>query len=132
MGDYVLEVVVIDSLAPSRKDSLALPISVKAFAGSTICSDLELCSLIKASDQTNDPFYKNSLEVVPNPTLVFGVASHPVMFSYAELYNVAPQQTYTVKTQVVGQDGKVVKETTKPRKFGVRIGEVSLQTHYCR
>jgi GWxTD domain-containing protein len=120
MGDYVLEVVVIDSLAPSRKDSLALPISVKAFAGSTICSDLELCSLIKASDQTNDPFYKNSLEVVPNPTLVFGVASHPVMFSYAELYNVAPQQTYTVKTQVVGQDGKVVKETTKPRKFGVR------------
>jgi len=120
MGDYVLEVVVIDSLVPSRRDSLTLPITVKPYAASTICSDLEPCSIIKASDQTNDPFYKNSLEVVPNPTLVFGVASHPVMFSYAEVYNVAPQQTYTVKTQVLGQDGKVVKETAKPRKFGVR------------
>jgi GWxTD domain-containing protein len=119
-GDYVLEVVAIDSLNPSRRDSLALPISVKAYAGSLVCSDLELCSNIRASDQTNDPFYKNSLEVLPNPTLVFGVTSHPVMFSYAEVYNAAPQQTYLVKTQVIGQDGKVVKETSKPRKFGVR------------
>jgi len=119
-GDYMLEVVVIDSLIPSRRDSIALPISVKAYDGSVICSDLELCSIIKASDQANDPFYKNSLEVVPNPTLVFGVASHPVIFNYVEVYNVDPQQTYTVKTQVLGQDGKVVKETSKPRKFGVR------------
>jgi len=119
-GDYVLEVEVIDSLTPSRKDTLTLPISVKAYSGSIVCSDLEMCSMIKASSQTNDPFYKNSLEVVPNPTLVFGVGSYPVMFDYVEIYNLAPEQTYTVKTQVLGQDGKVMKEASKPRKFGVR------------
>jgi GWxTD domain-containing protein len=119
-GDYMLEVVVVDSLAPSRKDSIALPISVKPYTGSVLASDLELCSLIKASDEKNDPFYKNSLEVVPNPTLVFGVASHPVLFSYVELYNVDPEQTYTIKSQVLAQDGKVIKENSKSRKFGVR------------
>jgi GWxTD domain-containing protein len=93
---------------------------VKAYAGTTESSDLELCSNIKTSDQKNELFYKNSLEVMPNPTLIFGVASHPMMFSYAEIYNLNLEQTYTVKSQVVGQDGKVVKEASKSRKYGVK------------
>lgn len=119
-GDYTLEVVVIDSLVPARRDSIALPLSVNAYATTVVSSDLELCSNIGTSDQKNDMFFKNSLEVMPNPTLVFGVASHPMMFSYAEIYNLNPEETYTVKTQVVAQDGKVVKESSKSRKYGVK------------
>ncbi|MEX0736999.1 MAG: GWxTD domain-containing protein, partial [Bacteroidota bacterium] len=67
-----------------------------------------------------DPFFKNSLEVTPNPTLVFGVTSHPMVFNYSEFYNLNLEDTYTVKSQVIAQDGKVMKETSKQRKFGVR------------
>ena len=119
-GEYSLEVVVTDSLAPSRRDSLALPLVVRSFEAAAAMSDLELCSSIKESDAKNDLFFKNSLEVLPNPTLVFGVASHPMMFNYCELYNLDPQKTYSVKSVILGQDGKVLKETTKQRKYNVK------------
>ena len=119
-GEYALEVIVVDSLAPARKDSLSLPFSVRSFSSAASMSDVELCSNVKQSDQKNDLFFKNSLEVMPNPTLVFGVASHPMMFNYSEIYNLDPQKTYSVKSQIIGQDGKVIKEASKSRKYGVK------------
>ena len=119
-GEYTLEVVVVDSLAPRRRDSLYLPLSMKPYGTAVSISDLELCSNIKQSDLKNELFFKNSLEVMPNPTLVFGVASHPMMFNYSEMYNLDPLKSYTVKTQVLAQDGKVIKETSKQRKYGVK------------
>jgi GWxTD domain-containing protein len=119
-GEYVLEVVVVDSLVPTRRDSLYLPLAMRSHGSTVSMSDIELCSNIKQSDQQNDLFFKNSLEVMPNPTLVFGVSSHPMMFNYSEIYNLDPQKTYSVKTQILGQDGKVVKESSKARKYGVK------------
>jgi GWxTD domain-containing protein len=119
-GEYMLEVVVVDSLVRARKDSVYLPLVVRSHGTAVSMSDLELCSNIKQSDQKDGLFFKNSLEVTPNPTLVFGVASHPMMFNYSEMYNLDPQKTYSVKTQILGQDGKIVKETTKQRKYGVK------------
>jgi GWxTD domain-containing protein len=119
-GEYVLEVFLIDSLAPGRRDSISLPLSFKSYGTKAAISDLELCSNVKASEQKNDLFYKNSLEVTPNPTLVFGVASHPMMFNYSEMYNLDPQQMYSIKGQIIGQDGRVVKESSKQRKYGVK------------
>ena len=119
-GDYILEVVAGDSLAPARKDSIKLAISMKPIGTSVISSDLQLCSSVKNSENKADPFYKNSLEVMPNPTLVFGANSYPMMFNYSELYNLDPQQTYTVKSQVVAPDGKILKEASKSRKYGVQ------------
>lgn len=119
-GDYRLFVHVSDSLAPTRNDSVSIPISVRSYGTQTAISDLELCSSVKNSTQKDDLYYKNSLEAIPNPTLVFGAATHPLMFHYTELYNLDTAQTYIVKTQTLGRDGKVVKEASKPRKFGVR------------
>ena len=119
-GEYALEVMVVDSLAPRRRDSLSLPLSMRPYGTAVSISDIELCSNIKQSDQKNELFFKNSLEVMPNPTLVFGVASHPMMFNYSEIYNLDPLKSYTVKTQILAQDGKVIKETSKQRKYGVR------------
>jgi len=119
-GEYALEVVVTDSLAPMRRDSIYLPLSIRSYGTVVSVSDLELCSNIKQSEMKSDLFFKNSLEVVPSPTLVFGVASHPMMFNYSEMYNLDPQKTYSIKTQVLGQDGKVVKESSKQRKYGVK------------
>lgn len=49
-------------------------------------SDIELASSIKQdSKDTQSIFYKNTLEVTPNPSLIFG-DSNPVLFFYAEIY----------------------------------------------
>jgi len=120
VGEYRLDVKVVDSLSPARGDSISLPLSIKSQGVLPWISDLELCSNIKNSTRKEDLYYKNSLEVIPNPTLVFGAATHPVMFNYSEIYNLDTTQTYTLKTQVVAGDGKVVKESYKARKFGVK------------
>jgi GWxTD domain-containing protein len=121
-GEYTLEVVAVDSLDSARRDSINLPIGLQPFAEGLSVSDLELCSRVQASNKKDDPFYKNSLEVVPNPSLVFGVATHPMLFNYAELYHLDPAATYTAKYQVVASDGKIVKESSRPRKYGMNHG----------
>lgn len=117
-GEYTLEVVAADSLNSSRRDSVSLTLDIQPYSETLSISDLELSSRVQPSDKKDDPFFKNSLEVVPNPTLVFGVATYPVVFNYAELYNLSPTATYTVKTQIVAPDGKTMKESSKSRKYG--------------
>ena len=119
-GDYQLDVRAVDSLSPARADSISLPLAVNNVGTKASISDIELCSSIKNSTRKDVLYYKNSLEVIPNPTLVFGATSYPMMFHYAEMYNLDVEQTYTVKTQVVAGDGKIVKEASKSKKFGVK------------
>ena len=121
-GAYTLEVVAADSLNPSRRDSASLAIDIRPFPLTASISDVELASKVQPSAKTDDPFYKNSLEVLPNATLVFGVATHPVLFNYAELYGLSPEITYTIKSQIIGTDGNTTKETAKTRKFASKIG----------
>ena len=118
-GDYTLEVVAIDSLNPSRRDSSSLEIRIDAYPDGKSCSDLELCSSIKNSKKQNNPFFKNSLEVIPNPILVFGVTAHPVIFNYLEIYNLDPEETYTVNTLIIDSEDKVIRESSKQRKYQV-------------
>ncbi len=120
LGDYTLEVVAADSLAPARRANSNLTISINAYPKGVGCSDLELCSTIKSSQLDDDPFFKNSLEVVPNPTLVFGITAHPVVFNYLELYNLKRGKKYTVKTLIIDSNEKIVRESSKTRKYEVR------------
>lgn len=119
LGDYTFEVVAADSLNPSRRDSTSLVIHIDVDTGGVVCSDLELCSKIVSSSKKDDPFFKNSLEVVPNPTLIFGSTAYPVVFHYLELYNLNPQETYTVKTLITDSEGSIMKESSRTKKYGV-------------
>jgi len=121
-GEYILEVLAVDSLNSSRRDSISLPIKFQPYPETISLSDVELCSKVVASSKKDDAFFKNSLEVVPNPALVFGVATHPMLFNYVELYNLDPAATYTAKRQLVAPDGKVVKESSQPRQYGMKNG----------
>ena len=119
-GDYTLEVVAADSLNPSRRDSVSFIVHIDKYnRDKVVCSDLELCSKINSSHRTDNPFFKNSLEVVPNATIIFGVTAYPVLFHYLELYNLNPAETYTVKTVVTDFQKRVIRESSKSRKFGV-------------
>ncbi len=119
-GEYTLEVVAADSLAPMRSDSVSLMFQVNGYPAAAAVSDIELCKNITPSTRKEDLFYKNALEVVPHPQILFGSASVPVIFNYVEFYNLSPEETYSVKTMVSATDGKEVKTATKKRKYGVK------------
>ncbi len=122
-GEYILNVTAMDSLNISRRDSLSLSLTMQPYAEKMTISDIQLCSRVQASDKKDDLFYKNGLEVVANPALVFGVATHPMLFNYAELYNLNPEAAYTIKSQIISAEGQTVKEAVRgPRKYGVKTG----------
>ncbi len=51
-------------------------------------SDIEAAGkIVQFSEDTESPFYKNTLEVIPNPGLVYGEGI-PVLYFYTELYNI--------------------------------------------
>lgn len=116
-GEYTLSVLAIDSLQPHRRDSIQLPITFSRVPSGFALSDLELGSSIKPSQDQSSHYYKNSLEVVPNPTLTFGVTANPILFTYAELYNVKPGSQYTLRSEIVDQRDRVLKEATRMRSY---------------
>ncbi len=87
-GEYSLLVNAFDANNPALNRTInekfvIHPYEDKKFA----VSDIELSANIKKVDA--DPlslFYKNSLEVIPNPSMVFSDKS-PILFFYTELYN---------------------------------------------
>ncbi len=116
-GEYALEVTAIDSLAPGRKVSAKALVNISAYGATPTLSDMELCKKIAPSQSKNDLFYKNGLEVVPQPEPLFGVSTSPVLFYYAELYRLAPNTSYIIKTQIVDSDGKIIYEKPREQKY---------------
>lgn len=80
-------------------------------------SDIQLASSIRQSDNHNSIFYKNSYEVVPNPSLLFGDRM-PMLYFYAEIYNLLEdvhsevikieQNLYNSKNQLVHSKSKYI------------------------
>ena len=119
-GEYSLYVMAFDSLAPSRRDSLLLAIKVDPPKPLVSSSDLELCSSIRESKNKDDVFYKNSFEVVPNPMLMYGSTSYPVVYYYLELYGLNTNETYNLATKIASLNGKVMKESTQKKSYKVK------------
>jgi GWxTD domain-containing protein len=121
-GDYTLWVLAVDSLQPHRRDSIQLPLSFTPVPTGFAISDLELSSSIKSSQDRSSHYFKNSLEVVPNPTLTFGVTANPIIFSYAELYNVKSGSAYALRSEIVDHNNTVIKEATRTRSYAGTSG----------
>jgi secondary thiamine-phosphate synthase enzyme len=67
-GSYSLEVLAWDVNNPARKDSLVVQLPISYFPhDAESMSDLELCTMINSSTNKESIFYKNTLEVTPNP-----------------------------------------------------------------
>ncbi len=119
-GEYTLTVSAHDSLQPFLSDSVSYPLSLRQYPQNPSASDLELCSEIGQAKGQSKLFVKNSLDVVPNPSLLFGVVTHPVSFYYLELYNLAPDTTYTITVHLLDGTEKVMRESTKHQKYKVQ------------
>jgi GWxTD domain-containing protein len=115
-GKYLLHVAAFDSAEPSVIDSVTFPLEIAGYSEEPAVSDLELCSSIKASGNSANPFFKNSYEVIPNPTLIFGTPN-PVVYIYSELYGVDTSKEYSLVHEIIGNDGVVLKKSTRNRRF---------------
>lgn len=117
VGDYNIIVKSYDEKAVDRKDSIGLKLSIKSYSNTPSISDIDLCSRIASSNDKDNLFYKNSYEVVPNPSLLFGGKISPVVFSYSEIYNVNPEQSYLVISGIMDRTGSLIKKQKRIHRY---------------
>lgn len=123
-GEYQTKILVRDRNDLSRRDSLLLKFPIRVYGtGAVELSDLELAASIRQGGE-GSPFYKNTLEVVPN---VGGLYSEEQRcFFYAEAYNLFlgdDRSDFLVRTRVLDAVGKEILLRERPRK---RLGESSV------
>jgi GWxTD domain-containing protein len=123
-GEYVLKVIGRDRNDRSRADSVLQPFAARVFtADKVMLSDIELAASV-TQGASKGPFYKNTLEVVPNVGGVFG--EHQKCFYYAEAYNLLlgdDRSEYAVRATVYDAVGKQIISRERPKK---RLVEASV------
>jgi GWxTD domain-containing protein len=87
-GVYRCEFTGIDSKNPISKKIISDVLHIQPFLKiQSSISDIQLASrILQDSENTASVFYKNSYEIMPMPTAIFG-EGQPVLFYYTELYN---------------------------------------------
>lgn len=132
-GTYEIRVVTEDFNNLTRRDSLVYPLQLDPIPSDRdAISDIELCSSIRQipTDEKN-VFYKNTLEVVPNPSLLYGTGL-PIIYYYFEAYNLTQDKStneYIVKVSLIDAFSNQVfnQEKTKKRvnNSSVEIGTIN-------
>ncbi len=88
-------------------------------------SDIELAFNIVKSDNIKSPFYKNGLEVIPNPTAIYGNTA-PSVSIYLEIYNLVRNlrlNTDSLYTRTYLSRNDIVLEETERRKVRRRTAD---------
>jgi GWxTD domain-containing protein len=137
-GHYRVRLEAQDLGHPDQKAGKEFQLDVVPFPiGALAVSDIELASEILNGEPNfkDNPFFKNSLLVVPRPTLVFGMLQ-PILYYYVEIYNVLagiPSSSYTLQASVVDSSGQIVRsmkptsqKKKKIRDSVVEFGEIGL------
>ena len=119
-GNYSLSVKAYDSQNPKLEKVITENLLVQPFKTDKFSmSDIELATRIKKD--AKDPksiFYKNTLEVFPNASMLYSEQS-PVLFFYVELYNLKLEDstvTFVLKRDLVNSAGVMVQRSEKQIK----------------
>jgi GWxTD domain-containing protein len=114
---YDLVVVGRDRYGPGRSDSLVMKMPVKVPGTTKLAlSDIEFATRVRQEAQPG-MFYKNTLEVVPNATGIFG--EDQPCFVYAEAYNLLSgedRSNYIVRLSVYDAVNKEILSRDKMRE----------------
>jgi len=116
-GKYKMIVTGEDSLQSSFSKSAEEYLIVKPFIKNNISmSDIQFASnIVQGSPNKTSIFYKNSYEVIPLPTSVYG-ENQPVLFYYLELYNLQSVNNdvpMKLNTFVYSSQGQMVYNKTR-------------------
>jgi GWxTD domain-containing protein len=136
-GKYSLFISASDAKDPKLKKTYKETISVLPFKYNKYSiSDIQLASNIKRED--TDPkslFYKNTLEVMPNPSAYYSNLS-PILFYYSELYNLilSDEKTeFELQKYLVNNSGKIIysnnKKVKQAKSSVVEIGLINLSKY---
>ncbi len=133
VGRYTLSAAAYDVYNPERRDTLVLPLVVKPYSsGKETLSDIELCTSIESSSNKQSMFYKNTLEVIPNASRLYGVGV-PILYYYLEAYNLRStdnKHPLVIRSAVVDALGKevITHDKSKPRTLNssVEVGTVNV------
>lgn len=133
-GEYILRVGGIDLNDSTSKKIITESLKVKPFHSSGMSvSDVQLATMIKNENiNPKSIFYKNTLEVYPNPAMLYSFST-PVMYFYAELYNLdldtSKQQLYLNK-MLLDSKGRIKdlkkKKISRSKKPLVEVGLINL------
>jgi GWxTD domain-containing protein len=86
-GLYEVKILAADFYNPVRSSVISHNLSLNRFVENKVCfSGVQIANKIQKSSDTKSVFYKNTLEVVPNPSRLFG-NNLSTLFYYFELYN---------------------------------------------
>lgn len=133
-GDYTMSVVTYDVVDSTRRDSVLIPLKVDVYPRDReALSDIEFCTSIQSAKDRQSIFYKNTLEVIPNASRLYGTGL-PIMYYYVEAYNLqdggSNDPHFVVRTAVIDALGSevITKDKTKPRQHNssAEVGTVNL------
>ncbi|MDD8017673.1 MAG: GWxTD domain-containing protein [Bacteroidota bacterium] len=130
---YRVYIVASNLTSPSIRDSVSFVIDIPLIpSDKPALSDVELCSSIQQIEKDSlNRFYKNTFEVKPNPSKIFGTYQ-PALFYYLEAYNLKLQtsEKYYTKAVILNAVGKEVvnREKAKNRTYdsNVEVGMVKV------
>jgi GWxTD domain-containing protein len=137
-GEYVFEVIGSDASNPERYDSVTYNLNLTQIPDNHIAiSDIQFANSIQQIEKPSDNiFYKNTLEVIPNPSRIYGIG-HPILFFYIEVYNLlsaTPNGDYDIMTVVydaVGNQFFERKRTkTKIHDSSVEVGTINTSQYH--
>ena len=121
---YQVRLIGRDRLRNERVDSVeyVVPLAPIGTSASQL-SDIEFASIIRRGERGTQ-FYKNTLEVIPNPGGIY--AETQQVYYYAEAYNLQPQgdpADYLLRSTVFDAVGKEILSRERPKK---QVGESSV------
>ncbi|MBI5215890.1 MAG: GWxTD domain-containing protein [Ignavibacteriae bacterium] len=134
-GSYQLIIQAYDMMNELRRDSLrfSFPVSLIPQHEAAL-SDIELCTSLQQSSNTQSMFYKNTVEAVPNPSLMYGTGL-PMMFYYVEVYNLLKSvngEKVTLRTQVFDSGNKEAlvqnKQKQRTNNASVEVDKVNVSS----
>ncbi len=134
---YRVYIVTGDMNDASVKDSVSFLIDLDPFTSDKVMlSDIELCSSIHPSERdSSNRFYKNTFEVKPNPSKIFGF-HQPALFYYLETYNLKTlvSDQYLTKAVITNAVGKEVlnHEKVKKKNYESNVEVGILKVHELR
>ncbi len=137
-GFYQLTISVHDKMNPDIQKEYVEKFSVLPFyRDHFVISDIELASrIINDNADKKSIFYKNTLEVYPNPSIIY-TNNAPVLFYYCELYNLNldndKDSKLTLNKKLYNSKNDVVYELTKSisklKESIVDVGVINLQKY---
>jgi GWxTD domain-containing protein len=118
-GEYLFKLIGSDFNNRENCDTLYLDIKANAFDSTkTEMSDIQVASFIEKTDDKKSIFYKNGLEVTPNPDALFGMNLKTVYY-YIEIYSIGKNfsgDKISFVTSISDLSNNIIKQNSKIEK----------------